>query len=87
MTAILLLPVKEFFNIRVNFDDRQGIYLSESFIASSDMTFPNADKEVLMNLAYFKRRSLNNYKKYVELVFLTLSEPARSIKDKVEETY
>jgi hypothetical protein len=51
------------------------------------MTFPSADKEVLINLAYFKRRSLNNYKKYVELVFFTLSEPARSIKDKVEDTY
>lgn len=58
ITAILLRPVNEFFKILVNLEERYGIYLSESFIANSDITLPNADKEVLINFASFRRRSL-----------------------------
>ena len=58
ITATLLLPVKEFFKIRVNLDDLNGIKRSESLKANSDMTFPRADSEVLINLASFNRRSL-----------------------------
>jgi len=44
------------------------------------MTFPREDKEVLINLASSRRRS-------AEFDFLTLSEPARSIRDRVEDMY
>ena len=44
------------------------------------MTFPREDKEVLINFASSSLRS-------TEFDFLTLSEPAKSIKDKVDETY
>ena len=59
MTETLLLPVSEFFNILVNFDERYGINLSESFIANSDITLPSAESELLINLAYFNLKSLN----------------------------
>jgi len=51
ITDILLFPVKESFKILVNFDERYGTYLSVLFSAKADITFPNEDKEVLMNLA------------------------------------
>lgn len=59
ITAILLLPVSEFLRILVSLDERYGINLSGSFIESYEITFPRADKEELINFAYFKRRSLN----------------------------
>ena len=52
MTVILLLPDKEFFNILVSLEDLYGINLSESFTASSDITLPKAESDVLMNFAY-----------------------------------
>lgn len=80
ITDILLRPVKESLRILVSFDDRYGTNLSELFYASAEMTFPRELKEVLMNLASSRRRS-------TELDFLTLSEPAKSIKDKVDDRY
>lgn len=65
ITLILLLPVNEFLSILVNFDVLYGINLYESLAANYDITFPNADNEVLMNLAYYNLIS-------IELVFLTL---------------
>ena len=44
------------------------------------MTFPNDESEVLINLASSNLKS-------TELDFLTLSLPARSIKDNVDEMY
>lgn len=61
-------------------DDRYGINLYESFIASSEMTLPNADNDVLINLAYYNRKS-------IELVFLTRSEPAKSMSESVDDMY
>lgn len=80
ITDILLLPVRESFSIRVNFDDRYGTNFSELFSANADITFPREDKDVLINFASSNLRS-------TEFDFLTLSEPAKSIKDKVDETY
>lgn len=59
ITLILLLPVREFFSILVNFEVLYGMNLSESLAASYEITFPNADKEVLMNLAYYNLISLH----------------------------
>jgi len=80
MTDILLFPVKESFRIRVSFDDRYGMYFSVSFSARAEITFPSDDRELLMNLASSSRMS-------TELDFLTLSEPARSIRESVEFMY
>ena len=44
------------------------------------MTFPREEREVLINLASSRRRS-------TELDFLTLSEPARSMRERVEDMY
>lgn len=44
------------------------------------MTFPNEESEVLMNLAQSRRKS-------TELDFLTLSLPAKSIKERVDDMY
>lgn len=44
------------------------------------MTFPREEREVLMNLASSRRRS-------AELDFFTLSDPARSIRERVDDMY
>jgi hypothetical protein len=62
ITDILLLPDNEFLSILVSLEDLYGMNLSESFKASSDITFPKADKEVLINLAYLSLRSLDKLK-------------------------
>ena len=53
---------------------------SESFSARAAMTFPREEREVLMNLASSSLTS-------TELDFLTLSEPARSMSERVEDMY
>lgn len=53
---------------------------SESLAESYEMTLPKADNEVLINLASSSLTS-------IELVFFTLSEPAKSIKERVECIY
>ena len=52
ITATLLLPSKEFFKILVSLEVLYGINFYELFYASPDITFPKADRDVLMNLAY-----------------------------------
>jgi len=54
--------------------------LSVLFSASEEITLPKAESEELMNLASSRRWS-------TELDFLILSEPARSIKFKVDDMY
>lgn len=71
MTVILERPLREFFNILVSFEDLYGINLYESLTASSEITFPKAESEVLINLAYYNLKSLNHCKNYIELVFFT----------------
>lgn len=80
ITDILLLPVSESLRILVNFDERYGTNLSELFSASAEMTLPREEREVLMNFASSRRMS-------TEFVFLTLSEPAKSMRERVEERY
>lgn len=79
MTATRLFPERLFLRMRVNFEDRYGMNLS-SFYASPAMTFPSADNDVLMNLAYYSLRP-------VEFDFLTLYDPAKSISEKFDERY
>lgn len=61
ITVIFERPVNEFFNILVNFDVLYGIYFSESLQASSDITFPKAESDVLINFAYYSLTSLNYF--------------------------
>lgn len=61
--------------------------LSESLAANSDMTLPKAESEALMNLASSSLISLHYQHFYIEFVFFTLSEPAKSMSDRVECIY
>ena len=80
MTDILLFPVKESFRILVSFEFLYGINFYESFSAKAAITFPNEDNEVLIN---FASSSLTS----TEFDFLTLSDPAKSISESVEDIY
>lgn len=80
ITDTLLRPNKEFLSILVNFDERYGMYFYTLFYANPLITLPRADKEVLINLAYYNLKP-------VLLDFLTLSEPAKSINENVDDIY
>ena len=70
----------ELLRIRVSFEERYGINLYELFSARPEITLPSADNEVFINLAYYNLMP-------VELDFFTLSLPAKSIIEKLEDIY